>query len=124
MKMYVKCQVYGTHLQLCHLVLLLLPALESMELVPPLPADIPEECTMLEHNGTFLSDLLSSPAALLLLHAQLLDDVPEGGHGGVDHLLRGEEEVLGPQLQYGDMISMTSRVIHCHTDVYCIGVIY
>ena len=54
---------------------------------------------MLEHNGTFLSDLLSSPAALLLLHAQLLDDVPEGGHGGVDHLLRGEEEVLGPQLQ-------------------------
>ena len=91
--------MYGTHLQLCHLVLLLLPALESMELVPPLPADIPEECTMLEHNGTLLSDLLSSPAALLLLHAQLLDDVPEGGHGGVDHLLRGEEEVLGPQLQ-------------------------
>ena len=60
--------------------------------------------------GTFLSDLLSPPAALLLLHAQLLDDVPEGGHGGVDHLLRREEEVLGPQLQYGDMISMTSPV--------------
>ena len=98
MKMYVKCQVYGTHLQLCHLIFLLLPALESMELVPPLPADIPEHCAMFD-VGTFLSDLLSSPAALLLLHAQLLDDVPEGGHGGVDHLLRGEEEVLGPQLQ-------------------------
>ena len=50
----------------------------------------------LEHS---LSSTMSSPAALLLLHAQLLDDVPEGGHGGVDHLLRREEEVLGPQLQ-------------------------
>ena len=69
---------------------------------------------MLEHNGTFLSDLLSSPAALLLLHAQLLDDVPEGGHGGVDHLLRGEEEVLGPQLQYG-LIHIVSLTRLCTT---------
>ena len=70
--------MYGTHLQLCHLVLLLLPALESMELVPPLSADVPERCAKLKQS---LSDLLSPPAALLLLHAQLLDDVPEGGHG-------------------------------------------